>query len=78
VVEWKGTLVEFLIRYDDFDRVFSHGGLLEQTLSFDSAVQTRHILHTIRERRRNGQYILVLETSTRWLDYNLQILQASL
>jgi len=78
VVEWTGMLVEFLDSYDDFDHFISYGGRLEQLLSLYSAVQTRHILQTIRATRRNGQYIWVSETSTRRLDQSLQILQASL
>jgi len=78
VVEWTGTLVEFCHSYDDFDRFFSYCGGLELRFSLYSAVQTRHILQTIRATRRDGQYIWVSETSTRRLDQSLQILQASL
>jgi len=78
VVEWTGTLVEFLHSYDDFDRFISYGGRLELRLSLYSAVQTRHILQPIRATRRNAQYIWVSETSTRRLDRSLQILQTSL
>jgi len=74
VVEWTGMLVEFRHSYDDFDCFNSYGGRSELWLS----LQTRHILQTIRARRRNGQYIWVSETSTRRLDQSLQILQALL
>jgi len=78
VVEWTGRLLEFRHSYDDFDRFFSFSSRLELQLSLDLAVQSRHILQTIRATRRNGQYIWVLETSTPRLDQILQILQASL
>jgi hypothetical protein len=78
VVEWIGTLVEFRHSYDDFDHFISYVGRSEVRMCLHSAVQTRQILQTIRAIRRNGQYIWVLETSTRRLDQSLQILQASL
>jgi hypothetical protein len=62
VVEWTGRLVEFRYSYDDFDRSNSYGGRLERWFSLYSAVQTRHILQTIRATTRNGQYIWVLVT----------------
>ena len=78
VVEWTGTSVEFGHSYNDFDRFNSYGGRLELWLSLHSALQTRHILQTIRATRKNGQYIWVSATSTQWLDQSLLILQASL
>jgi len=78
VVEWTGMLVEFRHSYDDFDHFNSYGGRLELQLSLYSAVQTRHILQTIRATRRNGQYIRISETLTQRLDQSLQIFQVSL
>jgi len=76
VVEWTGTFVEFCHSYDDCDPFISYGGRLELRFSLYSAVQTGHILPTIRATRSNGQYIWVSETSTWRLDQSLQILQA--
>jgi len=78
VEEWIGKLVEFHHSYDHFDCFISYGGRLEIRLSPCLAVQTRHILQTVRVTRRNGQYIWVSETSTWRLDQNLRILEASL
>jgi len=78
VEELTGTLVEFRHSYDDFDCFISYGSRLELRLFLFSAVQTRHTLQTIGATRRNGQYIRVSETSTRRLNQNLQILEASL
>jgi len=71
-------LLEFRHSYNDFDRFTSYSGHLELRMSHYSAVQTSHILQTIRATRRNGQYIWVSETLTRRLDQSLLILQASL
>jgi len=78
VVEWTGTLVQFLHSYNHFDCFNSYGGHLELGLSLYSTVQTGHISQTILATRRNGQYIWVSETSTWRLDQSLRILEASL
>jgi len=78
VVKWTGTLVESRHSYGDFDQLIHYGGRLELRLSLHSAVQTRHILQTIRATRRNGEYVWVSGTSTRRLDQSLQVLHASL
>jgi len=78
VVEWTGMLVEFCDSYDDFDRFHSCHGRLERPSSAYLAGRTRHIIYTIRATRRNGQYLLLSEISTRQLDQSLRILQVSL
>jgi len=78
VLEWTGTLVEFLHSYADFDHINSYGSHLELRLDCYSAVQSWHVSHTIRSTRRIGQYISVLETWTWQFDQSLRILQASL
>jgi len=62
VVECTGMLVEFCHIYDDYDCFISYGNRLELLLSPYSAVQTKHILQTLRATRSNGQYIWVSET----------------
>jgi len=78
VVEWTGGLVGYHHSYNDFDYWNRYGGRLELRFSIYLAFQTRHMLHTIRARRRIGQYISVSETLTWQLDQSLQIIQASL
>jgi len=78
VVAWTSTWVEFCHRYDDFDRFNIFSGHLELQSSLYLAVQTRHILQTVRVTSRNGRYIWVSETSTRSLDQKLWILQPSM
>jgi len=53
-------------------------GHFELRLYLYSAVQNRPIFQTIRVRRNNGQYILVLECTTRRVDQSLRNLEASL
>jgi hypothetical protein len=55
-MKWTGRLIEFRDSNDDFNNVISYGGRLELQLSVHSAIQTKHILPTIRATRRIGQY----------------------
>jgi len=77
VVEWPGTSVEFNHSYDDFDNFNRYSCRLELRLFLYPAVQSRHIIKTIRLTRTNGLYIWVLETSTQRWDESLWMSQAS-